>query len=146
MIYVILMNQSTLPTIVVIITAIVALLLFALSDHSGFSINDCTFEEDHNQNGSYNLTYTLLVGRHFDHVDCQYTIYDKNNSPIKKGSTKLKELYIGSFPISDIVSFSENENTNFSRVEIVVYTQAITEENGVNRTSMEKSYAKSFNL
>lgn len=140
------MKQSTIPTVVIIITAIAALLVFASSDHSGLSVTDCTLSEVENQPGTYNLTYTLLTGRHFNLLDCQYTLYSEDNKIIKQGNTKLSETYMGSYPITDTISIKDEKNLNATHAEIVIYTQIVREENGVNKTSMEKSYSKTFDL
>lgn len=140
------MKQSTLPTIVIIITVLAALLLFVVSDHSGLSINECTFVEDSSHPGNYNLTYLLLAGRHFNHLECRYTLFDENNQLVKNGSDKLNDVHTGVIPVSNIISLTEYGNVKVSRAEITVFTMIVTEENGVNKTSWEKSFSKSFNL
>ena len=138
------MKQSTIPTIAIIITAIAVLLLFALSDHSGFALTDCSLQEDTNKPGTYNLTYNLLVGRHFNHVECQYILYSDKNQTIATGSNTLDHVNMGSFPINNNINLSED--TNVSRVDIVIYTRTVREVDGVNKTSMNKAYSKSFNF
>ena len=133
------MKQSTLPTIVVIITAVMALLVFISIDHSGLSVNDCTLQ---NNDDSYNFTCNLLVGRHFNHLQCNYTIYSENNTIIKEGSSDFKNINMGSFPINDV--FTYNNNLKPYKVDVTVYSEIKYNEEGVNKTRMENSYNKTF--
>lgn len=131
------MKQNTIITIAIILTTALALTTFIIHDHTGFTVTEHNLEQNENESI---LTYTLLVGREFNHLDCRYNIID-DDKIIESGNTTLLNTTVGSYNITENIT-----NTNFEKVEIIVYEEITYEENNTNKTKMQEAYNTTFNV
>lgn len=140
------MKQSTMPIIVITITILAGIFLFISNDNSGLSVTEIKLDPDDSDPDTYILNYNLIAGRHFNHIECKYVLYSEDDKPITEGTTKFDDVHTGIIPVTDKISVTDNASFNPSRAEVTIYTQIVTEENGVNKTSLIKSYNNSFNV
>jgi len=138
------------PVIVIFITVLLAVTIFLLSDHSGMSVTDVNLEQDGNNEGVYNLTYYLRLGRNFNELKCEYILYDQNEKVITNSSSILKDVYLGTHTISSQINITEFGNNTDSTslkinsLEIRVYDNFLNDTEGSNKH--KQVYNKKINV
>lgn len=122
------MKQKDMVTIIIVITVALAIVCYLLNDNSSVAVTDIHLEEKDNQTS--NLTYNLLIGKHFEQLEVESVIYNKANETLSQNRTKITNISVGVIPIQENHSFEkQNEENVPQKIRITIY------ENDVNKST-----------
>jgi hypothetical protein len=144
------MKEDVGAKIAIVITVLLALSLFVVSDHSGLSVTDINIQKSDLDENTYEFSYILRLSRTFNSLDCRYILYDGDRNV--SGNIFIGKVYDGSMDISDniTITYEVNEPANFSpnKVDLMFFTEKFDpkRKNPDGTYSQKPIYNKTYSL